>query len=129
MLDVLVSDPPSQEQSWNDGALGVKHCHDNSHSREDREREKQVARKRLYVASVVCLIFMTGEILGEWTCLHLTVLILWARFFIKLTLKAPYGRENTASPRLKYGPGRFSVLLRGEKAPRGRTEILDPQKL
>lgn len=47
------------------GGGGIKHCHDNSHAQEDREREKKVARKRLYVVSVVCLIFMIGEILGE----------------------------------------------------------------
>lgn len=42
-----------------------KHCHDNSHAQEDREREKKVAKKRLRLASVICLIFMVGEILGE----------------------------------------------------------------
>lgn len=70
LLDVHFSDSPSQEESLKDGTLSIKHCHDNSHSREDREREKKVARKRLCVASVVCVIFMTGEILGEFTCLH-----------------------------------------------------------
>lgn len=47
------------------GTVGVKHCHDNSHAQEDRETEKKVARKRLYVVSVICLIFMIGEILGK----------------------------------------------------------------
>lgn len=46
-------------------AVAIKHCHDNSHAQEDREREKKVARKRLYMASIVCLIFMIGEIVGE----------------------------------------------------------------
>uniref|UniRef100_A0A8C2YWX1 Proton-coupled zinc antiporter SLC30A8 n=1 Tax=Cyclopterus lumpus TaxID=8103 RepID=A0A8C2YWX1_CYCLU len=41
----------------------IKHCHDNSHAREDREREKKVAKRRLYVVSVICLVFMIGEIL------------------------------------------------------------------
>lgn len=54
-----------QEAVQRDGASGIKHCHDNSHAQEDREREKIVARKRLYVVSVICLIFMIGEILGE----------------------------------------------------------------
>lgn len=48
-----------------DVKAGVKHCHDNSHAQEDRAREKKVARKRLYVVSVICLIFMIGEIIGE----------------------------------------------------------------
>lgn len=60
----------SREDPQTDGTIdGIQHCHDNSHSREDREREKKVARKRLYVASVICVIFMTGEILGEFSCL------------------------------------------------------------
>lgn len=46
---------------------GIKHCHDNSHAQEDREREKKVARKRLYVVSVICLVFMIGEIIGQST--------------------------------------------------------------
>lgn len=57
-----------------DGNGVIKHCHDNSHAQEDREREKKVARKRLYVVSVVCLIFMIGEILGESFWLFLTLL-------------------------------------------------------
>lgn len=54
-----------QEAVLRDATGGVKHCHDNSHAQEDREREKKVARKRLYVVAVICLIFMIGEILGE----------------------------------------------------------------
>ena len=43
----------------------IKHCHDNSLAQESREQEKKQARKRLYVVSVICLVFMIGEILGE----------------------------------------------------------------
>lgn len=63
----------NQEPPQIDVTDGVKHCHDNSHAQETREREKKVARKRLYVASVICLLFMIGEILGESQC-FLTVL-------------------------------------------------------
>lgn len=41
-----------------------KHCHDSSRALEDREQEKKLARRRLYVVSAVCLVFMVGEILG-----------------------------------------------------------------
>lgn len=30
--------------------------------------EKQRARRKLYVASAICLVFMIGEIVGEVTC-------------------------------------------------------------
>lgn len=61
----VFSSVANHEVSQVDVTTGIKHCHDNSHAQEDREREKKSARKRLYVASVVCLIFMIGEILGE----------------------------------------------------------------
>lgn len=77
---------PGTEESQTDDTLSIKHCHDNSHSREDREREKNVARKRLYVASVVCVIFMTGEILGEYSCtntpFYLICLFSLGQFFL-----------------------------------------------
>lgn len=82
MLDVHFGDSRSQEESLKDGTLSIQHCHDNSHSREDREREKKVARKRLYVASVVCVIFMTGEILGEFSCFTPFFLIRLGHFFL-----------------------------------------------
>lgn len=46
------------------GEKDSKHCHDSSHALEDREQEKKVARKRLYIVSTICLVFMVGEILG-----------------------------------------------------------------
>uniref|UniRef100_A0A3Q3GMB9 Proton-coupled zinc antiporter SLC30A8 n=1 Tax=Labrus bergylta TaxID=56723 RepID=A0A3Q3GMB9_9LABR len=52
-----------QEPSKMKGACGIKHCHDNSHSQADREGEKKHARMRLYLVSVICLIFMIGEII------------------------------------------------------------------
>ncbi len=47
------------------------HCHDNNHALEDREREKKLAKKRLYIVSAVCLVFMVGEILGVWPLLRI----------------------------------------------------------
>lgn len=76
----------STQESQTEDTVNIKHCHDNSHSREDREREKKVARKRLYVASVICVIFMTGEILGEYSCtntpFNLIFLLSVGQFFL-----------------------------------------------
>ncbi|CAB1321093.1 unnamed protein product [Coregonus sp. 'balchen'] len=73
----------------------IKHCHDNSQATEDREREKQLARKRLYVVSAVCLVFMIGEILGGYFAGSLAVmtdaahlLVDFASFIISLILGA-----------------------------------------
>lgn len=57
--------PHHMETHLDGTTVAIKHCHDNSHAREDREREKKVARKRLCLASVICLIFMISEIIGE----------------------------------------------------------------
>uniref|UniRef100_A0A665U661 Proton-coupled zinc antiporter SLC30A8 n=1 Tax=Echeneis naucrates TaxID=173247 RepID=A0A665U661_ECHNA len=46
------------------------------HAQEDREREKRVARKRLYVVSVICLVFMIGEVLEILGAL-LSVFTIW----------------------------------------------------
>lgn len=59
------SSEANQEALQLDIAGDIKHCHDNSRAQEDRDREKKVARRRLYVVTVICLIFMIGEILGE----------------------------------------------------------------
>lgn len=48
-----------------EGQKDAKHCHDNSRAQAERETEKKNARRRLYVVSVICLIFMVGEIVGK----------------------------------------------------------------
>lgn len=50
--------------SMSTGEKDSKHCHDSNRALEDREQEKKLARKRLYIVSAVCLVFMVGEILG-----------------------------------------------------------------
>lgn len=64
-LCFCVSSVPNHNILQKDGTGNIKHCHDNSRAQEDRETERKVARKRLYLVSVICLIFMIGEILGE----------------------------------------------------------------
>lgn len=73
-----VSSVPNHEILQKDGTGNIKHCHDNSRAQEDRETERKVARKRLYLVSVICLIFMIGEILGE--SRSFSAFILWLSF-------------------------------------------------
>ncbi len=65
---ILISSVPNHEGLLRDSKGVIKHYHDNSHAQEDREQERKVARQRLYVASVICLVFMIGEVLGESLC-------------------------------------------------------------
>ncbi|XP_061738057.1 proton-coupled zinc antiporter SLC30A2 isoform X2 [Nerophis ophidion] len=93
----------------------VKHCHDNSHAQEDREREKKVARKRLYGVSVVCLIFMIGEILGGYFAGSLAVMTDAAHLLVDFTsflisLLSLWLSSRPATHKLSYGWHRAEIL-------------------
>ncbi|XP_022603002.1 zinc transporter 8 [Seriola dumerili] len=105
----------NQEALQNDGIGGIKHCHDNSRAQEDREREKKVARKRLYVVSVVCLIFMIGEILGGYFAGSLAVMTDAAHLLVDFTsfiisLLSLWLSSRPATHRLSYGWHRAEIL-------------------
>ncbi|XP_029587322.1 zinc transporter 8 isoform X2 [Salmo trutta] len=93
----------------------INHCHDNSKATEDREWEKQLARKRLYVVSAVCLVFMIGEILGGYFAGSLAVmtdaahlLVDFASFIISLVSLWLSSRPATRT--LSYGWHRAEIL-------------------
>ncbi|XP_019726455.1 zinc transporter 2 isoform X2 [Hippocampus comes] len=98
-----------------DVKAAVKHCHDNSHAQEDRAREKKVARKRLYVVSVICLIFMIGEILGGYFAGSLAVMTDAAHLLVDFTsfiisLLSLWLSSRPATHKLSYGWHRAEIL-------------------
>nr|XP_020453017.1 LOW QUALITY PROTEIN: zinc transporter 8 [Monopterus albus] len=111
------SSVPMQEAVQGDG---IKHCHDNSHAQEEREREKKVARKRLYVVSVICLIFMIGEILGGYFAGSLAVMTDAAHLLVDFTssssacflisLLSLWLSSRPATHKLNYGWHRSEIL-------------------
>uniref|UniRef100_A0A4W6EQX5 Proton-coupled zinc antiporter SLC30A8 n=1 Tax=Lates calcarifer TaxID=8187 RepID=A0A4W6EQX5_LATCA len=103
------------ETSHRDSTGGIRHCHDNSHAQEDREREKKVARKRLYVVSVVCLVFMIGEILGGYFAGSLAVMTDAAHLLVDFTsfvisLLSLWLSSRPATHKLSYGWHRAEIL-------------------
>uniref|UniRef100_A0AAY4EQ85 Proton-coupled zinc antiporter SLC30A8 n=1 Tax=Denticeps clupeoides TaxID=299321 RepID=A0AAY4EQ85_9TELE len=93
----------------------IKHCHDNSRAQEDREREKKVARKRLYIVSAVCLVFMIGEILGGYFAGSLAVMTDAAHLLVDFTsfiisLCSLWLSSRPATQRLSYGWHRAEIL-------------------
>ncbi|KAJ7999945.1 hypothetical protein DPEC_G00199660 [Dallia pectoralis] len=93
----------------------IKHCHDNSQAAEEREREKKLARKRLYLVSLICLVFMIGEILGGYFAGSLAVmtdaahlLVDFASFIISLVSLWLSSRPPTHT--LSYGWHRAEIL-------------------
>nr|XP_040045432.1 zinc transporter 8-like isoform X3 [Gasterosteus aculeatus aculeatus] len=98
-----------------DGTGGIKHCHDNSSAQEDREREKKVAQRRLYVVSVICLLFMIGEIIGGYLAGSLAVMTdaahLLADFIsFLISLLSLWLSSRPATHKLSYGWHRAEIL-------------------
>ncbi|KAK1880768.1 Zinc transporter 8 [Dissostichus eleginoides] len=105
----------NQEALQIDIAGGIKHCHDNSRAQEDRDREKKVARRRLYVVTVICLIFMIGEILGGYFAGSLAVLTDAAHLLADLisfliSLLSLWLSSRPATHKLSYGWHRAEIL-------------------
>uniref|UniRef100_A0A3P8VZT3 Proton-coupled zinc antiporter SLC30A8 n=1 Tax=Cynoglossus semilaevis TaxID=244447 RepID=A0A3P8VZT3_CYNSE len=93
----------------------VKHCHDNSHAQADREQEKKIARKRLCVVSVVCVVFMVGEILGGYFAGSLAVMTDAAHLLVDFTsfiisLLSLWLSSRPATHKLSYGWHRAEIL-------------------
>ncbi|KAF4100499.1 proton-coupled zinc antiporter SLC30A8 isoform X1 [Onychostoma macrolepis] len=92
-----------------------KHCHDNSRALEDRERERKLAKKRLYIVSAVCLVFMVGEILGGYFAGSLAVMTDAAHLLVDLTsfiisLCSLWLSSRPATRTLNYGWHRAEIL-------------------
>ncbi|XP_015232404.1 PREDICTED: zinc transporter 8 [Cyprinodon variegatus] len=98
-----------------DGSGEAKHCHDNSHAQEDREKEKKGARRRLYVVSVICLLFMIGEVVGGYLAGSLAVMTDAAHLLTDLTsfvisLFSLWLSSKPATQKLSYGWHRAEIL-------------------
>ncbi|XP_054461937.1 proton-coupled zinc antiporter SLC30A2 isoform X2 [Anoplopoma fimbria] len=94
---------------------GINHCHDNSRAQEDREQEKKVAKRRLYVVSVICLIFMIGEILGGYLAGSLAVMTDAAHLLVDfisflISLLSLWLSSRPATHKLNYGWHRAEIL-------------------
>ncbi|XP_048796410.1 zinc transporter 8 [Lagopus muta] len=57
-----------QQEEENAEANQAYHCHGYLQAYEDRKGEQHQARRKLYTASVICIIFMVAEITGEYLC-------------------------------------------------------------
>ncbi|KAL6099527.1 slc30a8 [Pungitius sinensis] len=106
---------PDQMAFQIDSTGGIKHCHDNSSAREDREREKKVAQRRLYVVSVICLLFMIGEVIGGYLAGSLAVMTdaahLLADFIsFLISLLSLWLSSRPATHKLSYGWHRAEIL-------------------
>uniref|UniRef100_A0A8D0GI50 Proton-coupled zinc antiporter SLC30A2 n=2 Tax=Sphenodon punctatus TaxID=8508 RepID=A0A8D0GI50_SPHPU len=65
-----VPDLPSIEL----GLQGNQHCHSSRTASDYYDSEKERARRKLYLASVICLVFMTGEVVGGYLAHSLAIM-------------------------------------------------------
>uniref|UniRef100_A0A1A7XK25 Proton-coupled zinc antiporter SLC30A8 n=2 Tax=Iconisemion striatum TaxID=60296 RepID=A0A1A7XK25_9TELE len=106
---------PGSVPNYEELQKGASHCHDNSRAQEQRETEKKVAKRRLYVVSVICLIFMVGEIVGGYLAGSLAVMTDAAHLLTDLTsfiisLFSLWLSSKPATQKLSYGWHRAELL-------------------
>ncbi|KAF1664794.1 Zinc transporter 8, partial [Aptenodytes patagonicus] len=74
-----------QQEAEDTEANPAYHCHGYSQAYENRKREQHQARRKLCVASVICIFFMTAEITGEYIAGSLAVITDAAHILVDLT--------------------------------------------
>ncbi|XP_021242090.1 zinc transporter 8 [Numida meleagris] len=74
-----------QQEEENAEPNQAYHCHGDSQAYEDRKTEQHQARRKLYTASVICIIFMVAEITGDYIAGSLAVVTDAAHILVDLT--------------------------------------------
>ncbi|KAM6088279.1 PREDICTED: zinc transporter 8 [Chlamydotis macqueenii] len=74
-----------QQEAEDTEANSAYHCHSYSQAYENRKREQHQARRKLCVASIICIFFMTAEITGEYIAGSLAVITDAAHILVDLT--------------------------------------------
>nr|XP_009936201.1 PREDICTED: zinc transporter 8 [Opisthocomus hoazin] len=74
-----------QQEAEEAEANPAYHCHRYSQTYENRKREQHQARRKLCVASVICIFFMVAEITGEYIAGSLAVITDAAHILVDLT--------------------------------------------
>ncbi|XP_009469384.1 PREDICTED: zinc transporter 8 [Nipponia nippon] len=74
-----------QQEAEDTEANPAYHCHSYSQAYENRKREQHQARRKLCVASVICIFFMVAEITGEYIAGSLAVITDAAHVLVDLT--------------------------------------------
>ncbi|XP_078279042.1 proton-coupled zinc antiporter SLC30A2-like [Rhinoraja longicauda] len=72
LVDVLYDSLPQTEITMN--KLEVWHCHPDQLSGKHRNADRQLARRRLYLASAVCLVFIVAEGIGGYMAQSLAIM-------------------------------------------------------
>ncbi|KAM5181550.1 proton-coupled zinc antiporter SLC30A2 [Mantella aurantiaca] len=97
------------------GHQGNKHCHSNRAQEDGPSTEKERARRKLYVASVVCLLFMIGEVVGGYIAHSLAIMTDAAHLLtdfasMMISLFALWMSSRPATKTMNFGWHRAEIL-------------------
>uniref|UniRef100_A0A8C3F2L5 Proton-coupled zinc antiporter SLC30A8 n=1 Tax=Chrysemys picta bellii TaxID=8478 RepID=A0A8C3F2L5_CHRPI len=104
-----------QEESEDAEDNPLYHCHSHSMAYESRKIEQCQAKRKLYAASIICLIFMTAEIIGGQISGSLAVITDAAHILVDLTsflisLCSLWLSTKPSTKRLTFGWHRAEIL-------------------
>ncbi|XP_069828656.1 proton-coupled zinc antiporter SLC30A2 isoform X1 [Dendropsophus ebraccatus] len=97
------------------GHQGNNHCHSNRAQDGWHNTEKERARRKLYVASCVCLLFMIGEVVGGYIAHSLAIMTDAAHLLtdfasMMISLFALWMASRPATKTMNYGWHRAEIL-------------------
>nr|AAH71120.1 MGC81386 protein [Xenopus laevis] len=92
-----------------------QHCHSNREQGDWNSKEKKKARRKLYVASVVCLLFMIGEVIGGYLAHSLAIMTDAAHLLtdfasMMISLFALWMSSRPATKTMNFGWHRAEIL-------------------
>uniref|UniRef100_A0A8C8S9B4 Proton-coupled zinc antiporter SLC30A8 n=1 Tax=Pelusios castaneus TaxID=367368 RepID=A0A8C8S9B4_9SAUR len=104
-----------QEESEDAEANPFYHCHSHSEAHESRKIEQCQAKRKLYAASIICLIFMIAEIIGGQIAGSLAVVTDAAHILVDLisfliSLFSLWLSSKPSTKRLTFGWHRAEIL-------------------
>ncbi|KAE8623822.1 hypothetical protein XENTR_v10005747 [Xenopus tropicalis] len=97
------------------GHQGNQHCHSNRELDDWNAKEKKRARRKLYVASAVCLVFMIGEVIGGYLAHSLAIMTDAAHLLtdfasMMISLFALWMSSRPATKTMNFGWHRAEIL-------------------
>ncbi|MEE6520803.1 hypothetical protein FKM82_018739 [Ascaphus truei] len=97
------------------GQEGNHHCHSNRAPGDRHSTVKERARRKLYVASVVCLLFMIGEVIGGYMAHSLAIMTDAAHLLtdfasMMISLFALWMSSRAATKTMNFGWHRAEIL-------------------
>ncbi|KAM4796012.1 proton-coupled zinc antiporter SLC30A2 [Rhinophrynus dorsalis] len=97
------------------GHQGKLHCHSNRTQEDWYIKEKEKARRKLYMASVICLLFMIGEVIGGYLAHSLAIMTDAAHLLtdfasMMISLFALWMSSRPATKTMNFGWHRAEIL-------------------